>query len=167
MSKKKVIKDKALGIDMMHYKANRVSFWLIILTIALNIAMFLIIYTTTGCTPNLQLGIDLLVNVLIMLVCFLAAEKTKRYDKKWGIASIVIGHAQVVRIFWIPLYYYIQFKDTGTGLSGAKFAWCAVLLVLGGVSMILAGMFNNHKYNTLALHEPLLNKEEAKKDVRT
>jgi len=167
MNKNKIKKDETLAIDIMHYKPNRLSFWLIILTIALNIIMFLIIYKTTACTPNVQLGIDLLVNVLMMLVCFLAAEQTKRYSKKWGIASIVIGHIQAARIFWIPLYYFIQFKNTGTGLNTAGFVWCAILLLLSGVSMIIAGIFTNKKHNTLELHEPLLNKEEAKKDVRT
>jgi len=167
MSKKKAVKDKTISIDMLHYKANRLSFWLILLTIALNIAMFLIIYKTTDCTPNIQLGIDLLVNVIIMLVCFLAAEKTKHYSKSWGIVSIIMGHLQVVRIFWIPLYYFLQFRETGKGLGVAGFVWCAILLLLSGISMIIAGIINNKKCNTRDLNEPLLNKEEAKKDVRT
>jgi len=167
MNKKKIKKDKVIGIDMMHYKPNRLSFWLIMLTIALNIVMFLIIYRTTDCTPNVQLGIDLLVNVLLMLACFLAAEKTKHYSKNWGIASIAIGHFQIIRIFFIPLLYFIQFKNTGKGLTTGPFVWVCVLLVLSGISMILAGLFSNKKHNVLALNEPLLNKEEAKKDVRT
>lgn len=167
MNKKVVNKDKTLAIDMMHYKSNKLSFWLIILTIALNIAMFLIIYKTTNCTPDIQLGIDLLVNVMLMLACFLAAEKTKRYDRTWGITSIVIGGVQVVRIFWIPLYFYLKFVQTGKGLEVGGFVWCVILLILSGASMIAAGIYCIMKHKVLVAHKPLLEIEGAKKDVRT
>lgn len=160
----KVTKDKKIGIDMMHYKPNRIAFWLILLTIALNIAMFIIIYraNTSVLAADLQLGLDLLINVIFMLACFLAAEKTKSYSREWGIASIVLGAIEAVRIFWIPLYYYLN-----GGINAGSFAACVVLLAVGGAAMIVAGVITLIKYRILKENEPLINKEGAKKDVRT
>ena len=63
----------------MRYKNNGLSFWLCMLAIVFDVAMFLIIYTTSSCTPNFELGLDLLINVLFLLAAFLTAEKTKAY----------------------------------------------------------------------------------------
>lgn len=155
---------RIISFDMMHYKNNRSSFWLILLTIALNVAMFIIIYktNTSNLAADLQLGIDLIVNVMFMLVAFLAAEKTKRYSKEWGIVSIVLGGIQVARIFWIPLYYYLN-----GGISAGSFTACFILLAGGAASAIVAGVLTLIKYRILQEHEPLIKKEGAKKDVRT
>lgn len=152
-TKTKVVKDKKISIDIMHFKSNRSSFWLILLAIALNVAMFIIIYktNTSDLKADLQLGLDLLINVIIMLACFLAAEKTKRYSKQWGIISIVLGGIQFARIFWIPLYYYLN-----GGINAAYFAACFVLLAAGAASLIVAGVITLIKYKILEMNKPLL-----------
>lgn len=157
-------KDKVILTDMMHYKPNRISFWLTLLTIALNIAMFIIIYktNTSDLAADPQLGIDLLINVIFMLLCFLAAEKTKSYSRSWGSISIALGIVQAIRIFWIPLYYFLNH-----GINAGGFAACVVFLVLGAAALIVSGVFTLFKCKILEEHEPLLKKEEAKKDVRT
>lgn len=161
---KKRTKDRAISYDMMHYKGNRSSFWLILLAIALNIAMFIIIYraNTSKLAADLQLGFDLIINVVFMLVAFLAAEKTKRYSKEWGIVSFVLGGIQVARIFWIPLYYYLN-----GGISSGEFSACVILQACGAAACIFAGALTLIKYRILQDHEPLIKKQGAKKDVRT
>lgn len=165
--KPKPIKDKKISIDMLHYKNNRFSFWMIILAIVLNVVMFLIIYKTTECTPNVQLGIDLLINVVFMLACFLAAGKTSKYSRFWGIGSIVLGGIQVARIFWIPLVYYLKYVNEGAGLNPGLFAACIILLVLSAACLVFAGIDTLIKHKILEKHEPLIKSEGAKKDVRT
>jgi len=154
-------------IDLMHYKNNKISFWLILFTIALNVAMFLIIYTTTGCTASVQLGIDLMVNIIFLLLCFLAAEKTKRYSRDWGITSIVLGGLEILRICWIPLYYFLAYKKSGTGLDTAKFISCLLLLLFAGICLIIAGITTIKKAKILKNNKPLIEVEGEKKDVRT
>ena len=58
---------RKVAVDMLHYRNNALSFWLILLTIALNIAMFIIIYktNTSNLAADLQLGFDLIINVNI------------------------------------------------------------------------------------------------------
>lgn len=147
------LKGNKIAIDMMHYKPNRASFWLILLTIALNVAMFIIIYktNTSAVAADLQLGFDLIINVTFMLACFLAAEKTKRYSKEWGITSIVLGGLEAARIFWIPLYYYLN-----GGISVGSFIACIVLLAGAGAGLIFGGLICLAKYKLLQDHAPLL-----------
>lgn len=165
--------------DIMRYKTNGLSFWLCILAIIFNVAMFLIIYTSRACTPNFELGIDLLVNVIFMLAAFLTAEKTKAYNKKAGFVAVAIGVIQVARIFWIPLKYYNlwvkwsqdvavikeQLLNQGmkpeqmapylpvmSGLSNTQFIWCVILLVLSCLSLVAAGVVAILKANKLNAH---------------
>ena len=140
-----------LHSDIMRYKNNSLSFWLCILAIVFNVAMFLIIYKDINCTPNVQLGIDLLINIIIMLAIFLLAEKTKTYNKRSGYFTIGLGAIEILRIFWIPLQYFLNYlsyinapnHDTysGTiGLETGKFIWCCALLILAGLCLIYAGV---------------------------
>lgn len=140
-----------LHSDIMRYKNNSASFWLCILAIVFNVAMFLIIYKTTNCTPNVQLGIDLMINIIVLLAAFLIAEKTKAYNKKGAYFSIGLGVVEILRIFWIPLFYftkymeYLKVEDKGSysgivGLDPNGFTWCCILLTAAGVSLIFAGV---------------------------
>ncbi|MCQ2795021.1 MAG: hypothetical protein MJ214_02265 [Bacilli bacterium] len=164
VTKVELSEKRKISFDMMHYRNNRSSFWLILLTIALNVAMFIIIYKTNtdDLKADLQLGFDLIINVVFMLTAFLAAEKTKRYSREWGIVSFVLGGVQVARIFWIPLYYYLN-----GGITPGAFSACVILLAGGAACMIIAGALTLIKYRILKDHEPLIKKEGAKKDVRT
>lgn len=163
-------KTKYIKTDIMRFKKNNFSFWFAILAIVFNVAMFLIIYKETNCTPNFQLGIDLLINVLFMLTGFLLAEKMKAYNKTSGIIALVLGVVEMLRIFWIPLYYFNKnieylaaynaaieagetFSYSGIiGLNANEFMWCAILLVLAGLSLILAGLICLKKEKTLTAH---------------
>ena len=158
------VKDKAISIDIMHYKGNNLAFGLILLSILLNVVMFIIIYrvSTSIYAANVQLGIDLFINVFYMLLCFLAAEKTKHYSRDWAKVSVVLGIVQVARIFWIPLVYFLN-----KGLSVGAFTACVVLLSACAACNIIAGIVTNIKYWILEDHEPIINEEGAKKDVRT
>ncbi len=143
--------------DIMRYKNNKASFWLCILAICLNVAMFLIIYKDKNCTPDVQLGIDLLINILVLLAAFLIAEKTKTYNVKGGYFAIGLGVIEALRIFWNPLRYFNQYlgsmnTDTVIGLSTDKFIWCAALLIGAALALIGAGIICLQKSKRLTEH---------------
>ena len=171
--------EQEIKTDIMRYKTNGLSFWLCILAIVFDVAMFLIIYTTSSCVPNFELGLDLLINVLFLLAAFLTAEKTKAYNKKAGYAALAIGAVEVIRIFWIPLKYFNLWKQWSVqvaeakakylaqgmtleemapllpvvnGLNSTQFTWCVVLLILACLSMIGAGIVAILKANKLQAH---------------
>lgn len=149
-----------LRTDIMRYKKNSASFWLCILAIVLDVAMFLIIYKEKLCVPNWQLGIDLVVNIVMILAFFLTAEKTKAYAVNGSYAAYVLGAIQVARIFWIPLEYFIEWNVrqgeialnpdlSSIGLSATKFTWCVILLLGSALSSIAAGLICNAKHKRL------------------
>ena len=165
--------------DIMRYKTNGLSLWLCVLSIVFNVAMFLIIYTSRSCTPNFELGLDLLVNVIFMLAAFLAAEKTKAYNKQAGFVAMGIGAIQIIRIFWLPLKYFnlwikwsqdveivkqnllaqgmapeqmAPYLPVMSGLSNTQFIWCVVLLALSCLSLVAAGIVAVIKANKLNAH---------------
>ena len=162
--------DPVTKADIMRYTPNSLSFWLCILSIALNIVMFLIIYKQTDCVPNYLLGIDLLVNVVFMLAGFLLSEKQKAYLGKFGYVSIGLGVVEILRIFCIPLYYYlknveytkeynaalasgVEFSYTGIkGLPTDQFIWCVVLMLISGLCLIAAGIITIIKQRKLEAH---------------
>ena len=171
--------EQEIKTDIMRYKTNGLSFWLCMLAIVFNVAMFLIIYTTSSCVPNFELGLDLLINVLFLLAAFLTAEKTKAYNKKAGYAALAIGAVEVIRIFWIPLKYFNLWKQWSVqvaeakanylaqgmtleemapllpvvnGLNSGQFTWCVILLILACLSMVGAGIVSILKANKLQAH---------------
>lgn len=168
---------KEVRTDIMRYVNNKISFFLCILAIIADVAMFLVIYSDKNCTSDFQLGIDLLVNVIFLLACFLLAEKTKVYDPKAGLICYVVAAVQIIRIFWIPTYYHNCYNDylaaasaaeaagealsySGViGLTHGKYAACIILFVVSAVSLIGAGVICRLKQRKLAAH--LKAKQEA------
>lgn len=147
--------------DIMKYKNNKASFLLCILAIILDVIMFLSFYETTSCVPNFEMGIDLIVNVLFLLACFLGAEKNKVYDKKWAIILFIIAGLQILRIFWIPTKYFnIWLKDNKLGLSMAKYIFTNIMLILSSVSLVFSGVITLFKHKRL---EDYNNKFEERK----
>ena len=144
--------------DLMRSKPNKVSFLFCVLAIIFNVAMFLIIYQEANCTSDYLLGIDLVINVVFMLAVFLLSEKTKAYKIKAGYVAILMGLIEVGRIFFIPLYYYnkhLSFLETESGvvgLSEGQFIWCAALMILSGVCLVLAGIDTIYKSKRLSAH---------------
>lgn len=145
--------------DILRYTTNKLSYWLCILAIVFNVANFLICYkinsaaAATDKIANFLLGLDLLVNVILIIVFFLLAEKTKAYKKEASYVCIGLAVVEVARIFIIPLSYYLAYVETGSyGLDLIGFIWCIVLLILAAASLVGAALINLKKYNTLQDH---------------
>ena len=145
MSKEELYKTKS---DIMRYASNKFGFWFCILAIVLDVAMFLIIYTEKNCTPDFQLGIDLLVNVI-----FLLAEKMKVYSLKSTYVGFAVAGIQILRIFWIPLKYFLHETSAGLrGLSGGQFTWCIILLIASALSLVAASIVTMQRSIRLSKH---------------
>ena len=165
---------KEIQTDIMRYRNNGTSFWLSILAIILDVAMFLIIYTNKNCKADYQLGIDLIINVIFLLAVFLIAEKTKAYNKKASIAAFVVAGIEIGRIFWIPLKYLNMWKENYAkllesyggvatdipaeqieaivGMTRGDFTWCVVLMSCAALALIGAGVIAILRANKLQAH---------------
>lgn len=145
---------KNTKVDIMLYRKNILSFLFCIIAIICDVAMFLTIYRNNACIPNFQLGIDLIINVVYLLVCFLIAEKMEAYNVKSGYTAFVVAGVQVLRIFWIPLEYKIN-----GGLSAGQFIACIVLFVVSAAALVFAGLVTIYKARQLSEHLKSLKKE--------
>ncbi len=150
---------KDIKNDILRYTTNKLSFLLCILAIVFSVANFLIIYktnsaaTNTDQIANFKLGLDLLINVILIIVFFLLAEKTKAYKKNASYVCFGLAGVQVLRIFFLPLSYYLAYVDTGVyGITLVGFIWCIVLLLCSAASLVGAALINLKKYNTLQDH---------------
>ncbi len=150
---------KDIKDDILRYTNNKLSYWLCLLAIVFNVANFLICYKVnsnqSSSITNYKLGFDLLINVILIIAFFLLAEKTKAYNKKSSYYCIGFGAFQIVRIFFIPLSYYLtnlDVSETAYGLDVGSFIWCIVLLVCSSASLIAAALINLKKCDTLNKH---------------
>lgn len=147
------VEKKEIETDIMRYKNNSLSFLLCIIAIVCNVAMFLSLYSNTACVPNFQLGIDLLVNVIFLLSCFLAAEKLKTYNVSWSYVAFVIAGIEILRIFWIPtMYLKSGLEDPLKGLNAGQFTFIVIMMVIAAVSLVGAGIITLIKAKRLNAH---------------
>jgi len=57
--------------------------------------------------PDYYIGIDIVYNIVFMILGFMGAEKSKTYNKSWSYILAIMGAIQVLRIFIVPLRFYL------------------------------------------------------------
>ena len=94
--------------EMMRYRPNGLSHKLGLLGMAASIFGAFICLNSMA-TDNIQVLLIIVINIVILLGGFLAAEKAKSYSKTGSIAQIVFGGVCVARMFYIPLVLIINY----------------------------------------------------------
>ena len=94
--------------EMMRYRPNGLSHKLGLLGMACSILAAFICLNSMAPT-NIQVLIIIMINIVILLGGFLAAEKAKSYSKTGSIALITFGGVCAARIFYIPLIILINY----------------------------------------------------------
>jgi len=95
--------------EMMRYRTNGTSYKLGL--IGMICSLFGAFICLNSMNPdNVQVILIILLNVVILLGGFLAAEKVKAYSKKGAIAQMIFGGICVARIFYIPLIIMINYS---------------------------------------------------------
>jgi purine-cytosine permease-like protein len=139
----KIINIKA---DKMRYQKNSSAYGLVLLSLITGmIGLFTLInydqFITEGdlnmrIIPNLRVGVEILIGIIMMLMTFLGAEKVKLYDYKWSFYWIfVLAGVNVFRIFNLPIYAEKQswIPETTMYIVMAFYAVTAGLLIAAGV----------------------------------
>jgi hypothetical protein len=94
--------------EMMRYRTNGLSYKLGLGGMAFS--MFGAFICLNSMNPNsFQVILIILLNVVILLGGFLAAEKVKAYSSQGAIAQIVFGGVCAARILYIPLILVINY----------------------------------------------------------
>ena len=119
--------------ERMKYQKDTRSSALCLLGIAFNVYYFISVFRNDAVVPDVFMGVDVLTNIIFMMLAFLVSEKLKVYAKGWNGLALMLGLAELARIFVLPEHYRRLGMMTGTLYWGA-----VVSLGLAGLSLILA-----------------------------
>ena len=90
------------------------------------------------------LGIDIVLNIVLMLFMFFATIEMKSYSLTLGYTSVCLGAFQIVRIFMLPL----SLLNSGN-MKPAIFTTMLIMYVLSGTFAILAGFLSVYRGTAL------------------
>lgn len=148
--------EKNLQIDMLRYRDNKLATTLGYIGMLCFILAFCFIYSTIkisdsdsinllGITQSGFLcGLDIFINIIMLLFLFLAINQIKVYSKKWAFATIGLGAFQILRAFLYPL----SLLNAGI-LDGGLFTVVLILYILCGALLIFSGIVTVLLHNTL------------------
>lgn len=143
--KKKNFKEKIISFfkpdeieqEMMRYRSNKVSQYLVLFALAAVVASFSTIYGYIK-TADWFTGIDILVGIIVILFSFMASEELKDYNYKWSFYGYVIAAVAIIRIIY-PVYTHNQLNSAGEHvLENVRFTVSLLLDIVAGVSYALA-----------------------------
>ena len=96
--------------EMMRYRVNGLSYKLgLVAMICSLLGAFICLNSMQP--KDWQVIFIILINIVVLLGGFLAAEMVKNYNKKGAIAQLVFGGVCVARIFYIPLLLITHFNS--------------------------------------------------------
>lgn len=121
--------------ERMQYQPDKLSSFLCVLSIIFNMVYFVSIYRDNAVAPDVTIGADILINIILMMIVFLGSEKLKAYSKKWSIYILLLGAAQILRIFWVPGH----FKQLEM-LVEVKYTLAVIWLLVSGIFLLFAGI---------------------------
>lgn len=140
---------KDIQLDMLRYRPNKLAYTLGLLAAVLLAVGFCAFYSGTelnkvdnfnllGITkPGPILGIDIVLNIVMMLFMLFAAMEMKNYSLTLGYVSMGIGIFQIIRIFLLP------FALTRIGcMNIGIFITITVFYILSGICSIIAGILS-------------------------
>ena len=148
---------KGIQVEMLRYRPNKGSYFLSLLSIVCFAVAFCCFYSTTDLPTGREsfnlfgsnvagpwLGIDIVLNIVLMLFMFFATIEMKSYSLILGYASVGIGAFQIVRIFMLPL----SLLNVGS-MKPAIFTTMLIMYVLSGTFAILAGFLSVYRGTAL------------------
>ena len=163
MTSQSTDKRNFLNIDKMRYQENKLSANFVLLSLVSSlIALFTMInydkFSIAGdnlrVIPDMRIGIEIGIGIVLMLVTFMASEKIKFYDAFWSrIGLFILAGINLVRIFNIPFYIYGLYGDeTVAMIPQGKFVMIVLLFVVSVIFLVLGGVFATRKVVLLEKH---------------
>ena len=98
-----------LHLEKMRYNNNSLSYILGLLGIVFSIAACFISLNSLN-PVGFKTVIKVVLNIVVLLIGFLAAEKVKVYQKKFSYVNFALGGIAILRMFWYPLTLLINYN---------------------------------------------------------
>lgn len=133
--------------DKMRYQTNKTGYSFILLGLAISIVALFSIITPPSIIPNLGIAVEILINIVLLLVTFLAAERCKAYSKQWAITSFVIAGIHILRIFYMPTSLVAKGQ-----ITYMEFLWIVIYLIAAAASISFGALITLRKNAILMKH---------------
>ncbi|MDE7229362.1 MAG: hypothetical protein K2N56_02675 [Oscillospiraceae bacterium] len=165
--------DTLIKKDRLRYTKNKLSANLTYLSIVFNTLYFVCLYSSDIKRQYVgesyyvwMVGISVLYNLVFMLAAFLCSEGVKSYNIKHGFALIIVGAAQIARIFIWPMDLHAKEVTGPTGtelvMPDGQFLRCVIYLVGSAALCVIAGVIAVIKTTTLRSYEAELKRRGSK-----
>lgn len=167
--------ERNVQIDMLRYRNNTFSTSLGYIALLAQIVAFCFVYSCLQVNSEhhvtlfgidhagLWCGVDIFVNIAMLLFLFLTISRMKVYDRNWGIASICFGVIEIIRLFLYPLALYSANTETITSMPTWIFIIEVVCYIACGALLIIAGIVTIILSNILNKYLESLKTAEVKK----
>ncbi len=138
---------EGIHLEMLRYRPNKTSYMLGLLAAVCLAVGFCAFYSGTELTkiadfnmfgstmPGPWLGVDIVINILMLLFMLFSAMRMKDYSVQMGGVSIGLGVFQIARIFLLP--FSLRIIDC---MSVPIFIVLAVFYTISGICSIFAGV---------------------------
>ena len=147
---------KGIQVDRLRYRPNKACYNIGLLSCFFLCLAFACQYSGTGISDQEitllgrttkagpRTGIDIVVNILLLLFRLTCGITRKNYSKSGSIGAIIRGVINIIRSFFFPLSL-LQAKIRGSGLYTCVLAF----YVVAGALLILAGLLTFFRGATL------------------
>ncbi len=106
-------------LEKMRYNNNSLSYKLGFLGLGCSVIAAFIALNSFG-PSDFSTIIKVLMNIVVLLVGFLATEKVKVYKKEYSYVICTLGVISFARIFWVPLQLFIYYNKFMNVFAGTK-----------------------------------------------
>jgi hypothetical protein len=133
--------------DKMRYQTNKTGYGLILLGLVFSVVSLFMLITPSTIVPNFGTAIEILVNIVLMLVTFLAAERCKFYSKNWATVSIFIAGIHFVRALITPISLF-----TLGQISFLIYILSTSFLITASIFILIGAKITLDKFHILSKH---------------
>ncbi|MCU0105026.1 hypothetical protein N7603_05090 [Acholeplasma vituli] len=139
--------NKTNRIDKMRYQLNKSAYWLVLLSMVFQTISLFMTITPRSVIPTMSTAVEILINILLLLVTFLAAEKVKAYSNRYVYGLFGISAVHLFRVFNEPLKL-LKLKQ----ISSVQYTQITILIGLTILFMVYAALITLRKYHELKTH---------------
>ena len=150
--------ERTIATDRMRFTKDTLSANAIIAAIVLDCLYFVSIYQSDVSTwyYNWVIGASIIINLLFLLMAFLASEGVKNRKTGFTLPLIGLGVFQVIRIFYLPAKAHeaiVNIAGEEVQVMGDGQYWYAVIcLAVSAVCCIFAAVNSHINNKKLAAH---------------
>jgi hypothetical protein len=133
--------------DKMRYQTNKSAYGFIMLGLTFSIIALFMLITPSTIVPNFGTAIEILINIVLLLVTFLAAERCKFYSRNWAIVSLSIAIIHFIRALITPISLF-----TLEQINFLTYSLSSAFLISASVFIAIGGKITLDRYHILSKH---------------